>query len=112
MFYENLEKEDRNTLPNVNAFIEKSKKEGNLEKLCLGYKDAVYFSKDANLKLSYADSTIADTFKSKRDELISDAYLGKEIVYYFNFRKFQLASDKYVKAHQYSHIVREPTPQP
>lgn len=100
--YENLEKEDQNALPYVSAFIEKAKKEDNLEKLCLGYKDAVYFSKNSNVKLSYADSTIAVAFKSKKDELISDAYLGKGIIYYFNFRKFQLASEEYVKAHQYA----------
>lgn len=100
--YENLEKEDKNALPYVNAFIEKAKKENNLEKLCLGYKDAVYYTKDAGVKLSYADSTIAAAFKSGKDELISDAYLGKGIIYYFNFRKFQLASDEYVKAHQYA----------
>ncbi len=100
--YENLEKEDQNALPYVSAFIRKAKKEGNADKLCLGYKDAVYFSKDANLKLSYADSTIAAAFRSKKNELISDAYLGKGIIYYFNFRKFQLASDEYVKAHNYA----------
>jgi len=100
--YENLEKEDRNALPSVIAFIKKAKKENNLEKLCLGYKDAVYFSRDTNVKLSYADSTIAAAVRSKKDELISDAYLGKGIIYYFYFRKFQLASDEYVKAHQYA----------
>ncbi|WP_404986168.1 AraC family transcriptional regulator [Chryseobacterium sp. M5] len=100
--YENLEKEDKNALPYVNAFIEKAKKEDNLEKLSLGYKDAVYYSKNPVAKLSYADSTIAAALKSKRDELISDAYLGKGIIYYFNYRKFQLASDEYVKAHQFA----------
>ena len=100
--YENLEKEDKNALPYVNAFIEKAKKEDNLEKLSLGYKDAVYYSKNPVAKLSYADSTIASALKSKRDELISDAYLGKGIIYYFNYRKFQLASDEYVKAHQFA----------
>lgn len=100
--YENLQKEDGNALPYIRVFIEKAKKEDNLEKLCLGYKDAVYFSKDAEVKLSYADSTIAAALKSGKDELISDAYLGKGIIYYFNFRKFQLASDEYVKAHQYA----------
>lgn len=100
--YENLEKEDKNALPYVNAFIEKAKKEDNLEKLSLGYKDAVYYSKNPVAKLSYADSTIVAALKSKRDELISDAYLGKGIIYYFNYRKFQLASDEYVKAHQFA----------
>lgn len=98
--YENLEKEDQNALRYVSAFIEKAKNEDEFEKLCLGYKDAVYFSKDINRKLSYTDSTIAAAFKSGKDELISDAYLGKGIIYYFNLRKFQLASDEYVKAYQ------------
>lgn len=100
--YENLEKEDTAALPYVSNFIQKAKKENNFEKLCLGYKDAVFFTTDAQVKLSYADSTIAAAFKSKKNELISDAFLGKGIIYYFNFRKFQLASDEYVKAHQYA----------
>lgn len=98
--YENLEKEDQNALRYVSAFIEKAKNEDEFEKLCLGYKDAVYFSKNTDAKLSYADSTIAAAIKSRRNELISDAYLGKGIIYYFNLRKFQLASDEYVKAYQ------------
>ncbi|WP_262152713.1 helix-turn-helix domain-containing protein [Chryseobacterium foetidum] len=100
--YENLEKDDRAALPYVKTFIQKAKNENNFEKLSLGYKDAVFFNKDAQVKLFYADSTIAAAFKSKKNELISDAFLGKGIIYYFNFRKFQLASDEYVKAHKYA----------
>ena len=100
--YENLKKEDETALPSVHAFILKARRDKNAEKLYLGYKDAVFYVKDPHAKLAYADSTISVALASKNNELISDAYLGKGIIYYFNFRKFQKASDWYLKAHQYS----------
>ncbi|MFN3773472.1 helix-turn-helix domain-containing protein [Cloacibacterium normanense] len=99
--YDKYEKNDIKALPFVQKLISKSKKENNFSKLVMGYQDAIYFEKNKFLKLKYADSAIVAAFKSKDNNLITSAYLGKGIVYYSNFRKYMPALNEYLKAFSY-----------
>ncbi|SHF82386.1 AraC-type DNA-binding protein [Chryseobacterium sp. OV279] len=100
--YENLEKNNSSALPGVKQYITKAKKEKEYSRLVQGYKDAVFFSPSNQHKMLYADSTILAALKSEDKDLISMAYLGKGIIYYFNFKKFEPALDEYLKAYQYA----------
>ncbi len=105
--YENLQKNNSSALPSVRRYIEKAKKEKNYSRLVQGYKDAVLFSPLEKNKMLYADSTILASLKSENNDLISTAYLGKGIIYYFNFKKFELALDEYLKAYHYAKNTRD-----
>lgn len=105
--YENLQKNNSSALPSVRRYIEKAKKEKNYSRLVQGYKDAVLFSPLEKNKMLYADSTILASLKSEDNDLISTAYLGKGIIYYFNFKKFELALDEYLKAYQYAKNTKD-----
>lgn len=61
-----------------------------------------YFSASETIKIKYADSTILSALITKNNDLISDAYLGKGIIYYFNYKKYKPALDEYMKAYEYS----------
>ncbi len=100
--YEKFSKEDRKALPIINKLIAKAKKEKNNSMLFLGYQDAIYYCADNNLKLKYADSTIITAFKINNNDAIASAYLGKGIIYYFNFKKYTPALNEYLKAYVYS----------
>nr|WP_315034197.1 helix-turn-helix domain-containing protein [uncultured Chryseobacterium sp.] len=100
--YVNREENDDSVFPFLRQYLEKAKKEKNYILLTQGYKDAVFFSSSKEKKLIYADSTILSAQLTKNKDIISDAYLGKGIVYYFNYKKYKLALDEYLKAYQYS----------
>lgn len=100
--YLNYKENDSRAFSHLNTFIAKAKKEKNYLQLTQGYKDAVFFSSSKERKLAYADSTITAATESKNNDIISDAYLGKGIIYYFNYKKYKLALDEYLKAYQYS----------
>lgn len=100
--YENLQKNDFRALPHVNRYIAKAKKESNYTQLVQGYRDAVLFNPSEYKKLSYSDSMIGAALQSSNKDLVSVSYLGKGIIYYYNFKKFKPALDEYVKAYQYS----------
>lgn len=99
--YENLLKNDGQALPHVNKYIKKAKAEKDFEHLTQGYRDAVFFIKDEHKKLIYSDSMIYASLKSRDNDLIGLSYLGKGIIYYFNFKKFDKALDEYLKAYEY-----------
>lgn len=99
--YENRAENDSTALPLVAKYISKAKKEKNYRKLVLGYKDALVFSPDGNDKLRYADSVVCAAIMTKDKELISNAYLNKGVVYYFNLKKYRLALTEYLKAYEY-----------
>ncbi|WP_223609527.1 AraC family transcriptional regulator [Chryseobacterium sp. OSA05B] len=105
--YENLEKNNTDALPSVRLFIKKAKKEKDYSRLVQGYKDAVLFSSSGHDKMRYADSTILAALKSEDNDLISTAYLGKGIIHYFNFKKFEPALDEYLKAYQYAKNTKD-----
>ncbi|TLX23673.1 helix-turn-helix domain-containing protein [Chryseobacterium indologenes] len=103
--YFDFKENDARAFPYLNEYIKKAKREKKYSKLVLGYKDGVFSSADTNDKLRYADSTIWAAHLSKDATLISNAYAGKGIVYYFNLKKYQLALDEYLKAYEYSKTI-------
>lgn len=66
------------------------------------YKDAVFYSGSKLEKLKYADSTINAAFLSGNNDIISDAFLSRGIVYHHHFQKHKLALDEYITAYQYA----------
>ncbi|MDV2443856.1 AraC family transcriptional regulator [Elizabethkingia anophelis] len=100
--YINREENDFRAFNFLNQYISKAKSEKNYIQLTQAYKDAVFYSSSREQKLSYADSTILAAKRTSDKDLISDAYLGKGIIYYFNYKKYKLALDEYLKAYQYS----------
>ncbi|MGV7106750.1 helix-turn-helix domain-containing protein [Flavobacterium sp. U410] len=105
--YDSLEENNEKALPFVNSYLEKAKEEKNYTNIVQGYKDAVFYSKDPETKLKYADSCINYSLKSNNHELISRAYLGKGIIYYFFYRKYQPALNEYLKAYQFSKDIHD-----
>ncbi|ATN04918.1 AraC family transcriptional regulator [Chryseobacterium indologenes] len=103
--YEDLKENDVRALPFIKKLLSKAKKEKYYRMLVTGYIDALYSSPDVTEKLKYADSTIWAAHLSKTPGLISNAYLSKGSVYYFNLKKYQLALDEYLKAYEYSQKI-------
>lgn len=104
--YENLEENDFNALPYIRPYISKAKKEKNYSKLVQGYKDAVLFSSLDEEKLKYADSMVWAANHSKDKDLLIIAHIDKGVIYYYNYKKFQLALNEYLEAYQYSKNTR------
>lgn len=100
--YENLEENDISALPYIRPYISKAKKEKNYSKLVQGYKDAVLFSSLDEEKLTYADSMVWAANHSKDKDLLIIAHIDKGVIYYYNYKKFQLALNEYLEAYQYS----------
>ncbi|MFC4163880.1 helix-turn-helix domain-containing protein [Epilithonimonas zeae] len=96
-----MKKNDERALPYVHQYIAEAKKQNDFKYLAQGFKDAIFYSADEQVKLMYADSTIIAALKTKDNDLISNAYLGKGIIYYFNFKQFEQALNEYLKAYQY-----------
>lgn len=99
--YGDLKKNNEQALPFVNQYIHEARRHNDYKHLSQGYKDAIFYSADEKLKLLYADSAIISALKTKDNTLISNAYLGKGIIYYFNFKQFEAAVNEYIKAYQY-----------
>lgn len=100
--YEKYPENDLRAFPFINKYIALAKKNKDHTQLVQAYKDAVYFSGSETNKIKYADSTILSALITKNNDLISDAYLGKGIIYYFNYKKYKPALDEYLKAYEYS----------
>lgn len=100
--YETKLQNDETALPSLSQFISKAKKENNSEKLVQGYKDAIYFSAATEKKLRYADSAITAAIHSQNVDLLTNAYLGKGIIYYSNYKRYKPALDEYLKAYNVS----------
>lgn len=100
--YDSKSQNDESAFPYLRMFINKAKKEKNAEKLIQGYKDAIFFSRSIDSKLHFADSAVvvAEDFRDK--DLITNAYLGKGIVYYSNFKNYNAALEEYLKAFEFS----------
>lgn len=86
----------------VNRYIEKAKKEHSLKEQINGYEEAIYYTESVNKKLSYADSAISVASKTNEPDIISRAYLGKGIIYYYNSREYKNALELYLKAYKFS----------
>lgn len=100
--YENFSENDLRALPYIKKYIAKAKKEKNYFKLVQGYRDGVLYSSNPSVKLNYADSTIIASKITEKDSLISEAYLEKGVVYYFQYKKYKLALDEYLKAFKHA----------
>lgn len=83
-------------------YIEKAKEESNYKELIQGYEEAIYYDKDIDDKLIYADSAIIAAKKYNNPDQISRAYLGKGIIYYYNKRQYKSALDQYLMAFKFS----------
>lgn len=100
--YENKPQNDETALPYIAKFIQKAKKGRDPEKLVQGYKDAIFFSASKEKKLAFADSAVTVAVKSEKIDLQVNAYMGKGIVYYSNYKKYKPALDEYLKAYHLS----------
>ncbi len=93
---------DERALVFVRMFIDKAKKENNYKKQIQGYEEAIYYSKNIDNKLNYADSAITVAKKFNDLDQISRAYLGKGIIYYYNKRHYKSALEQYLLAFRFS----------
>lgn len=100
--YEHFPENDARALPSVRKNIALGKKNQNFKHLMYAYEDAVYYSPQKAVKLKYADSAIAAATRTKDPALISKAYLGRGIVYYFNYRKYDRALHEYLQASEFA----------
>ncbi len=105
--YEKFEENNEIALPYVQIYLDKAKKEKSYPEIIQGYKDYIFYTKERNKKLQYADSCVSYALKSKDNELISKAYLGKGIIYYFFYKQYQPALDQYLKAYEYSKNIED-----
>ncbi|MHA6727584.1 hypothetical protein ACX3PU_05915, partial [Chryseobacterium sp. A301] len=96
--YGHFSENDVRALVSLNQSIKVAKFQKDYQHLTYVYEDAVYFMKDRDVKLHYADSSLIAAKLSKDQSLVAKAYLGKGIVYYYNFRDYRKALDEYKKA--------------
>lgn len=106
--YDHLQVNDTTALPYVDLLITLAKKEKNYSELTYAYQDALNFEPSEYRKMLYADSTITSAQYSCNNDLIASAYLGRGIVYYFNFKDYQSALDDYMKALSYARYSSSP----
>lgn len=100
--YENRLENDPSALPLIRQLIHKAKGENKYAQLFQGYNDGIRWSSCSKDKLKYADSVIWAAKSIKDNDTISKAYLAKGVVYYFNFKRYKLALDEYLKAYEYA----------
>ncbi|MCL1666547.1 helix-turn-helix domain-containing protein [Elizabethkingia ursingii] len=106
--YENRAENDSSALPLVAKYIRKAKSEKNDRRLFQGYIDARVFSPKPQVKLKYSDSAIYVARMLKDEKLLSSAYLSKGVIYYFNFKKYKLALDEFLRAYDYNKTNKDP----
>ena len=105
--YADLQINDPAALPHIHRLIALAKKEKNAAQLTKAYHDALHYTPSENLKLQYADSAIATAHRSCKDDLIATAYLGRGIVYYFNFKQYRPALQQYIEAMHYAEKTQD-----
>ncbi|MEN2436672.1 AraC family transcriptional regulator [Weeksellaceae bacterium A-14] len=105
--YEEMPENDQRAIPFIWVYLKKAKKENNFKKIYQGYQDAAFYTKEKTVKLKYADSCVNYALKSNEDELISNAYLEKGVIYYFFYKKYQPALNEYLKAYEYSNKIKD-----
>ena len=106
--YSHFPENDAQALPFIAKSIASAKKTDDHIHLLHAYEDAAFSSPDRLQKLKYADSCIQTAQKTQDATLISMAYLGKGIVYYFNFRKFDPALQHYLLAAKSAEKTQNP----
>lgn len=100
--YEWFPENDVRAIPFIKRYIAEAKKDKNYPKLFQGYSDGVEFSADRAQKVRFADSTIIAAKLSCDSTLISAAYLEKGVIYYFHYKKYQLALNEFLIAFRYA----------
>lgn len=100
--YDQFAENDVRALPAVNKSISWAKTNHNFKHLTYAYEDALYYAAAGDQKLKYADSTIFAALRSGDSALISKSYLGRGIVYYFNFKNYNKALHEYLTASNYA----------
>lgn len=106
--FDSYEENDVRAMVFVNMYISKAKVEGNLKKMIVGYEESIYYNPIADQKLIYSDSAITYAIKLQDTVQIARAYLGKGIIYHYNFRNYKNAIKEYLKAFQYSKKSKDP----
>ncbi len=106
--YDHQKVNDTTALSYVDLLIALAKKEKNHSELAYAYQDALNFEPSGYRKKLYADSAITSAQHSCNNDLIASAYLGRGIVYYFNFKDYQPALDDYIKALSYARRSTSP----
>lgn len=106
--YEHLPENDASALPSVRKNIALGKKHHNFRHLVYAYEDALYYSPANADKLKYADSAIGAATHTADPALISKAYLGRGIVYYFNYRNYNKALHEYLSASEFAEKSGDP----
>ena len=94
--YAHFAENEVQALPTIALSIRLAKTRQNFKHLFYAYEDAALYSPEPADKLKYADSCISTAQKTNDPVLMSTSHLGKGIVYYFNFRKFDKALDQYL----------------
>ncbi|GAA5095673.1 AraC family transcriptional regulator [Chryseobacterium ginsengisoli] len=100
--YENFAENDSKAFPFIQPYINKAKREKNYDKLVQGYKDGVFYSSLNEEKLKYADSMVWAANQSSNEDLKIIAHVDKGVIYYYHYKKFQLALNEYLEAYKYS----------
>lgn len=100
--FDSYAENDERAMVFVNLYIKKARSEHNLNKMIVGYEEAIYYSGRTDTKLSFADSAICAALRSGNNDQISRAYLGKGIIYYYNRRQYKPALQEYLTAFRYS----------
>lgn len=104
----NYQENDPKGLSVTQKYINKAKKNNNTYELIHGYKMGIRFSSYPEMKIKYADSSIAAALKSRDSVLIASSYMSKGSIYYFNYRDYQEALKQFEKA--YVCILHEDEP--
>ena len=94
-------------LPWVDKNIRTAKNNKNTEALLWSYEDAIFFNPHRAEKLIYADSTLALAKSTTKPELIARAFLGRGIIYYFNFKNYRKALADYIEAYQFVALAKD-----
>lgn len=105
--YASKTQHDPTGLQDVQDYIHWAKRRHSNPDLAQAYKDAVFFIRDPAQRLRYADSALAAAWRTCDYELITSAYLGKGIVYYFSFRQYRKALDQYLQAAKYAEMQKD-----
>lgn len=97
--YAHLKKNDPAALPWIRRSIATAKITGNARHLMLAYEDAIFYNAQRDIKQRYADSTIQAAQRLDSPDDLAKAFLGKGIIWYFNYRDFPKALQEYTTAY-------------
>lgn len=113
--YEDLQKKyarfsenDSTAMPAVRKNIRRMRQAGDLLALVYTFEDAVYYSPDRRHKILYADSAVLASLQTGNKALISKAFMGRGIIWHFNYRNYKNALREYLIAEKYAAETGDP----